>query len=100
MKLPKLSKKDVLAIAITVIFIVLLSIPNYIDKSNCEVARPNYKCETIMNVIKENCNYLQTNNFADESITWYVQQLCPLENQYHNSKLVCITAQEVCMSVV
>lgn len=92
----RISKWSIVSVVLLIVLIILLSVPNYINKSNCEVARPGYKCETMLNVIRENCAYLKTNNFTDESIVWYVEQLCPLQNQYHNSKLDCSSARQVC----
>jgi len=100
MKIPKLSKKDILSIIIVMFFIILLAIPNFIDKSNCEVARPDYKCATISEVLKENCAYLQTNNYTDQSIIWYVQNLCQLQNKYHNSGFDCSNTIQICEVVL
>ena len=92
----KITKKDIIAIALLVVFIILLSIPNFINRSDCEVARPNYKCSSLKDVLIENCAYLKVNNFSDVGIAWYIQQICPLQNRYHNSNIDCSSPQNIC----
>lgn len=96
MNLPKLNKKDMIAIVITVVILILMAIPNYIPKGDCEVARAGYTCDTILNVMRENCNYLQNNSFSDQNIVWYVNNLCELQNKYHDFNLDCSNIQAVC----
>jgi len=86
----KPSKVDIISIIILIVFIILVSIPSYISKGECEVARPAYKCESLKNVMIENCAYwgkYDCNTKTDVSLTqieWYIGNLCDLQNQYHN----------------
>jgi hypothetical protein len=101
----KLTKKDILAIMILIIFIILVIIPQYYSKGNCEIARPDYKCASIKDVIIENCNYwgkYSCNTNADVSlpqIEWYILNLCKLQNQYHNTGLDCSDLKSACNKI-
>jgi hypothetical protein len=94
-----MSKKDALAVVCLVVFVGAISWVNYTDKTNCEVARPNYECVTITSAIAENCNYLDTNGFHDEGIKWYVVQLCKLQNKAHNGNIDCTNPVDICQSI-
>jgi hypothetical protein len=107
-KLPfkiKLSKADIAAIIALVIFLILVSIPIFISKDNCEVARPDYKCASLKDVMIENCNYwgkYSCNTNADVSlpqIEWYIGNLCKLQNQYHNTGLDCSNLKLACNTI-
>lgn len=101
----KLTKKDILAIMILIIFIILVIAPQYYPKGNCEIARPDYKCASIKDVMIENCNYwgkYSCNTNADVSlpqIEWYILNLCKLQNQYHNTGLDCSDLKSACNKI-
>jgi hypothetical protein len=101
----KLRKTDVLAIIVLIIFITLVIIPQYIPKDSCEVARPDYKCASVKDVMIENCNYwgkYSCNTNADVSlpqIEWYILNLCKLQNQYHNTGLDCSDLKSACNKI-
>lgn len=101
----KLSKKDVVAITVTVFFLILVTVPTYAPKGDCEVARPDYKCASLKDVMIENCNYwgkYQCNTNADVSlpqIEWYIGNLCNLQNQYHNTGLDCSNLKLACNKI-
>ena len=95
-KIPlKLTKRDAVAVVILIIFLVLVTIPTFISKDDCEVARPAYKCASFKNVMIENCIYwgnYSCNTQSDVSlpqIEWYIQNMCTLQDQYHNTGLDC-----------
>lgn len=102
----KTSKVDIISIIILIIFLILVSIPSYISKDDCEVSRPNYKCASLKNVMIENCNYwgkYSCNTKSDVSLTqieWYIENLCGLQNQYHNSGLECSNLKQACNQIV
>jgi len=107
-KLPfkiKLSKTDIVAVIALIVILTLLAIPTYLPKDNCEVARPEYKCDSLKNVMIENCNYwgnYSCNTQADVSlpqIEWYIGNLCNLQNQYHNSGLDCSNLKKACNQI-
>ena len=108
-KLPfkiKLSKWDTISIIALIIFIILVSYPVYIPKGECEVARAGYKCASLEEVMIENCVYwgkYDCNTEADVSlpqIEWYIEKLCNLQNQYHNTGLVCSNLKSACNQIV
>jgi len=102
----KLSKWDKISIIALIIFVILVSIPVYISKGECEVARPGYKCASLKDVMTENCVYwgeYDCNTEADVSlpqIEWYIENLCNLQNQYHNSGLDCSNLKSACNQIV
>ena len=101
----KLGKWDVIAIVFLLIFVIAISIPTYLPKDSCEVARPEYKCATFEQVMIENCNYwgeYDCDTSADVSLTqieWYIGNLCNLQNQYHSTGLDCNTLQIACNQI-
>jgi hypothetical protein len=105
-KFPKLSKADIISIMALIIFVIIVSIPTYLPKGECEVARPAYKCASFKNVMIENCVYwgnYNCNTNADVSlpqIEWYIENLCNLQNQYHNSGLDCSNLKKACNQIV
>jgi len=108
MNMPKLTKRDIVAIIGLIILIIILTIPTYIDKGDCEVARPGFKCASVKDVMTENCDYWAKygcDTSADVSlkqIEWYIGNLCKLEKKVtldcNNLKLACnqITGKEEC----
>jgi hypothetical protein len=102
----KPSKVDIISIMILIIFLILVSIPSYVSKGDCEVARPAYKCASLKNVMIENCVYwgkYSCNSTADVSlpqVEWYIGNLCDLQNQYHNTGLDCSNLKQACNQIV
>jgi len=101
----KLSRTDVISIIALIIFIAVFTLPTYLPKGNCEVARPAYKCASFKDVMIENCIYwgnYSCNTSADVSlpqIEWYIDNLCKLQNQYHNSGLDCSNLKAACNQI-
>lgn len=101
----KLRKIDVLAIIALIIFVIVVTIPGYAPKDNCEVARPDYTCASLKDVMIENCNYwgkYSCDTSADVSlpqIEWYILNLCKLQNQYHNTGLDCSDLKSACNQI-
>jgi len=101
----KLTRTDILAIIVLIIFIIVVTIPQYISKDNCEVARPDYKCASLKDVMIENCNYwgkYECDTNADVSlpqIEWYILNLCKLQNQYHGTGLDCSDLKSACNKI-
>jgi len=99
-----LARKDWLYILALVIFIAILTYPNYVNKGNCEVARPGFKCESVRNVMIENCNYWSTytcDTSKDVSlvqIEWYIGKLCDLQKQKDPS-LDCSNLKTACNQI-
>jgi len=107
-KLPfniKLGKMDIVAIIALLIILILFTIPSFLPKDSCEVARAAYKCATFKNVMIENCVYwgnYKCDTNADVSlpqIEWYIGNLCKLENQYHNAGLDCSNLKQACNQI-
>jgi hypothetical protein len=102
----KLSKKDVAALILLIVFVILVSMPTYMSKDNCEVARPEYKCASFKDVMVENCVYwgnYSCDTRADVSLTqveWYIQNMCKLQNQYHGSGMDCSNLKSACNQIV
>jgi len=102
----KLTKWDITAIIILIIFIILVSIPVWFPQGDCEVARAAYKCDTFETVMIENCNYWGTfdcDTDADvslEQIEWYIGNLCEMQNEYHNTGLECSNLKRACNQIV
>jgi hypothetical protein len=98
----KLSRNDVAAIVILAAFLIIVSIPAYLPKNGCEVARPNYKCVSFVDVMKENCQDLAKYDCdvnADVSLTdivWYTRNLCDLQNSNHGTGLDCSDIKSAC----
>lgn len=104
--IPKFTRRDWIALAVLVIAVVVLAIPIYADKKGCEVARPEYKCETAKNVMIENCQLWEKyscDTSADNSlpqVEWYIQNLCDTHNKLHgNDKLDCNNIKATCNSI-
>ncbi len=105
LKLPKLSKWDFAAIAALVIFLVLVLIPVYIPKGECEIARPAYKCASARSVMIENCEYwgkFECDSSKDISlpqVEWYIGNLCKIANRNHNYGYNCANLKSTCNQV-
>ena len=101
----KLRREDMIAISVLIIFLIIMAIPIYAPKDGCEVARAGYKCESIENVMIENCEYwseFNCNTEADNSlvqIEWYIGELCKLQNQEHKTGLDCNNLQYACNQI-
>jgi hypothetical protein len=104
-KFPKLTRTDILSVIVLIIFVIFLSYPTYAPKDDCEVSRPEYKCASFKDVMIENCEYWGKYNCdtnADVSLTqieWYIDNLCKLQNQYHNSGLGCSSLKSACNQI-
>ena len=108
-KLPfkiKLSKLDKISIIALIIFVIVVTIPVYISKGECEVARPEYKCASVKDVMIENCVYWGRYDCDTEAyvslpqVEWYIENLCGLQNQYHNTGLDCSNLKSACNEIV
>lgn len=105
-KFPKLTKKDIISVIALIIFLILVSIPVYSPKGECEIARPAYKCASIKNVMIENCVYwgnYSCNTNADVSLTqveWYIKNLCDMQNKYHQTGLDCSNLKSACNKII
>lgn len=105
MKLPKLEKKDKIAIVIAIIFLILVAIPVNRDKHGCEVARAGYTCESAKNVMIENCQLWGEYNCdtsADNSLVqveWYIDNLCDIHNRYNNPNIDCSNLKLACNEI-
>ncbi len=104
-KFPKLKKWDIISVIALIIFVILMAIPLYVSKGECEVARAGYKCESAKNVMIENCIYWGKYNCDTESdvslpqIEWYIGNLCDIHNQYHNAGLDCANLKLACNQI-
>lgn len=99
------TKKDWIALIALIIFVILVSIPVYIPKGGCEVARPGYKCASAADVMIEHCNYwgrYNCDSSADVSLAqveWYINNLCQIHNKYHNAGLDCANLKLACNQI-
>lgn len=107
-KLPlnlKMSKWDKISIMILIVFVVLVVLPTLTPKGDCEVARPGYECASVKDVMIENCQYwgeYDCDTSADVSlpqIEWYIENLCNLQNQYHDTDLDCSNLKMACNEI-
>ncbi len=100
-----LTKWDKISIVALVVFIILMAIPQYMPKGECEIARAGYECESAKNVMIENCEYWAKYNCdtsADVSlpqIEWYTENLCEIHNKNHNAGLDCANLKAACNQV-
>ncbi len=100
-----LTKKDIAAIAMFVIFISLVAYPVYRDKHGCEIARPGYKCASAKDVLVENCKFFAnyscnvSANPSLEQIVWYIKNLCKIANE-HGANYDCSNPKLVCNEVL
>ena len=109
LKLPKLTMKDKIAVLILVIFLVVVTMPVYSPRDECEVARPGYECASAHDVMIEECEYwgeYDCDTSADVSllqVEWYIENLCEIAKKGEaldcsNLKLACnqVTGKQVC----
>ncbi|MBN2203045.1 MAG: hypothetical protein JW700_02585 [Candidatus Aenigmarchaeota archaeon] len=98
----KLTRNDYVAIVALLLFVIVLTIPTYLPKDNCEVARPEYKCATFEQVMIENCQYWSEYGCDTDSdislvqVEWYIENLCDLQNRYHGTDLDCSNLKMAC----
>lgn len=101
----KLGRWDILAIIALIIIVILISIPTYLPKGECEIARPGYECASFKDVMIENCDYwgeYDCNTESDISlpdIEWYIKNLCELQNKHHNTGLDCSNLKSACNKI-
>jgi hypothetical protein len=101
----KVTKWDVIGAAIAVVILSLMILPQYVPKDGCEVARPDNKCDTVVNVMTEHCTYwgnFSCNTASDVSLTqveWYIADMCKLQNEYHGTGLDCANLKSACNQI-
>lgn len=101
----KLTRQDKIAIVALILFVIIFSIPVYLPKGDCEIARAGYKCDSAKNVMIENCGYwgkFSCDTSKDSSlpqIEWYIGNLCKIQNQYHNTGLDCTNLKAACNQI-
>jgi hypothetical protein len=101
----KLKKTDIVGLAVLVAFVALMAMMVYAPKDSCEVARPNYQCASLKDVMIENCGYwgkYGCETSADISlpdIEWYIGNLCQLQNSYHSTGLDCSNLKQACNQI-
>jgi len=101
--IPKLNKKEKVAIIALIIFIILLSIPTFVSKENCEVARAGFKCDTAKNVMIENCDYWgqyscdTSSDISLYQVEWYIGNLCKIVKTHEN--IDCSNLKQACNQV-
>ena len=104
-KFPKLKKWDKILIVVAILFIILMAIPVYRDKGDCEVARAGYTCDSAKNVMIEHCEYWSEYNCDTQSdislpqVEWYIGNLCEIHNDNHKAGLNCANLQSACNQV-
>jgi len=104
-----LTLQDKVAIFALLAFIVLVSIPVYAPKGDCEIARPGYTCASSIDVMIENCNYWSqwscdsSQDISLPQVEWYIDNLCDLASKRQsldcsNLKLACnqVTGENIC----
>jgi hypothetical protein len=101
----KMSKWDKISIITLIVFAIIFTLPTLIPKGECEVARPGYKCASLKDVMIEHCQYwgeYDCDTEADislEQVEWYIENLCNLQNQYHDSGLDCSNLKRACNEI-
>lgn len=104
---------DWIALAILIIFVVVVALPVYLPKNGCEIARPGYKCDSAKNVMIENCvfwgesscehcekqDWNKCVNISLPNIEWYIDNLCEIHNKYNADKLDCSNLKLTCNQV-
>lgn len=104
-KFSQLKKWDKIVIALAIVFIILMAIPVYRNKGDCEIARPGYKCESAKNVMIEHCEYWAEYNCDTNSdvslpqVEWYIRNLCEIHNDNHDAGLDCANLKTACNQV-
>jgi len=103
--IPKLSKWDFAAVTVLVIFLILVAIPVYTSKGECEIARPEYKCASARAVMIENCEYWgkygcdSAKDISLPQVEWYIGNLCKIANKNHNYGYDCSNLKSACNQV-
>jgi hypothetical protein len=105
-KIPKLSRRDWMGIALLVIVVALLAFATYYRPNpDCEVARPAYKCESAKNVMIENCALWgkfgcdSSKDVSLPQVEWYLKNLCAIHNSNHADQLDCANLKHACNQV-
>jgi hypothetical protein len=85
-----------------------VSVPVYLPKAGCEVARPDYKCASAKDVMIENCmfwgNYTcehctdwrTCSNPSLQEMEWYIGNLCNIHNRYNPDQFDCSNLRLAC----
>ena len=104
--IPKFTRRDWAALIVLIVVVAILAIPQYADKGGCEVARPEYKCESAKLVITENCQLWEkyscdtTKDNSLPQVEWYIGKLCDIHNRLHgDDKLDCSNLKSTCDSL-
>ncbi len=99
---------DWIALAVLIVFVIIIAIPVNLPKNGCEVARAGYKCDSAKTVMIENCDFWgnytcehcsdwkECSNPSLPEIEWYIGNLCNIHNQYHSDKLDCSNLKLAC----
>jgi hypothetical protein len=101
----KMGKWDKISIITLIVFAIIFTLPTLVPKGECEVARPGYKCASLKDVMIEHCQYwgeYDCDTEADislEQVEWYIENLCNLQNQYHDSGLDCSNLKRACNEI-
>ena len=101
----KLSRTDIVSVIALIIFIILVAIPFYSPKGECEIARANYECASVKDVMIENCVYWGSYNCDTNSdnsldqVEWYLGNVCNLQNRYHSTGLDCSNLRSACNKI-
>ncbi len=101
----KMSKWDKISILILLIFVILVTLPLFVPKGECEVARAGYKCASLKEVMIEHCEFwgeYGCDTQADvslEQVEWYIENLCNLQNKEHNTGLDCSDLKSACNEI-
>jgi hypothetical protein len=85
----------------------LRELENKIDEiAICEVSGTEYKCASFKTVMIDNCIRWENYNCSTKAdanlsqVEWYIENLCKLQNQYHNSDLDCSNLKKACNQIV
>ena len=101
----KMSKWDKISIMILLVFVILVTLPVFVPKGECEVARAGYKCASLKDVMIEHCEFwgeYGCDTQADvslEQVEWYIENLCNLQNQEHGTGLDCSDLKSACNEI-
>src|SRR3972149_3386835 len=86
----KLDRKDKIALVALIAFVILMAIPIYISKGDCEVLRPGGECASTREVMIENCAYWgqyscdTTKDVSLPQIEWYIENMCKFSSKKYN----------------
>ena len=101
----KLRRRDIIAIAALVIFVVVMAIPVYTPKGDCQIFRAGEKCASAKDVMIENCQYWgkyscdSTKDVSLPQAEWYISNLCGFQ-QEEDKTLDCSNLKTACNQVV